>query len=157
MKLLIIGPVASGKTYLARKLSKELNIKYFEIDSIVHDDFNKIKRKVEEQDVIINKIDNENEEWILEGTLRKNLYYLLDLADKIIYLDVPIKIRKRRILFRFIKQKLNIEKCNYKPTVEMLKLMYKWTDDFENQREEFEKILIKYNNKIIKENELCRR
>ncbi len=157
MKLLIIGPVASGKTYLARKLSKELNIKYFEIDSIVHDDLNKVKRTVEEQNVIINKIDNENEEWILEGTLRKNLNYLLDLADKIIYLEVPVKIRKRRILFRFIKQKLNIEKCNYKPTMEMLKLMYKWTNDFENKREEFEKILLKYNNKIIKENELCRR
>lgn len=157
MKLLIIGPVASGKTYLARKLSKELNIKYFEIDSIVHDDLNKVKRTVEEQNVIINKIDNENEEWILEGILRKNLNYLLDLADKIIYLEVPVKIRKRRILFRFIKQKLNIEKCNYKPTMEMLKLMYKWTNDFENKREEFEKILLKYNNKIIKENELCRR
>ena len=50
--------------------------------------------------MMINKIDNENEEWILEGTLRKNLNYLLDLADKIIYLEVPVKIRKRRILFR---------------------------------------------------------
>ena len=36
MKILIIGIVASGKTTLAKQLSKKLNIQYYEIDSIVH-------------------------------------------------------------------------------------------------------------------------
>ena len=44
MKVLIIGIVASGKTTLARRLSKETNIKNYEIDLIVHDDKNKRKR-----------------------------------------------------------------------------------------------------------------
>ena len=44
MKVLIIGIVASGKTTLARRLSKETNIKNYEIDLIVHDDKNKRKK-----------------------------------------------------------------------------------------------------------------
>lgn len=43
MKILIIGIVASGKTTLAEKLSNKLKIKYYEIDSIVHDDKNNLK------------------------------------------------------------------------------------------------------------------
>lgn len=90
MKILIIGIVASGKTTLAKNLSKQTHINYYEIDSIVHDDINKIKRTEEEQNKIIQRIDN-NKNWIMEGTLRKNLYYLLELADKIIYLDILLK------------------------------------------------------------------
>ena len=148
MKLLIVGIVASGKTTLARRLSKEYNIKHYEIDSIVHDDINNIKRNNEEQQKIINKI-NENENWIIEGTLRKNLYNLLDIADKIIYLNISINIRKRKILFRFIKQKLGIEKCTYKSDLKMLKSMYKCTNDYEENRYEFEKKLKKYQDKLI--------
>ena len=150
MKILIIGSVASGKTSLARKLENKLKVKYFEIDSIVHDDIKKIKRTNEEQKEIIDRINNENTDWIIEGTLRKNLNYLLDYADKIIYLNIDVKIRKRRIIKRFIKQKLRLEKCNYKPDLEMLMLMYKWTNDFEENKIEFENSLEKYSDKLIK-------
>lgn len=149
MKILIIGIVASGKTTLAKRLSKENKINYYEIDSIVHDDIKNKKRTDEEQKKIINKI-NEQANWIIEGTLRKNLYYLLNMADKIIYLDIPLHIRKRRILFRYIKQKLKIEQCNYKPNIKMLKKMYKWTKEFEDTQNDFEKELLVYNKKAIK-------
>jgi len=150
MKLLIIGIVASGKTTLAKRLSNKLNIKHYEIDSIVHDDQNKFKRNNNEQQQIISQI-NKNKDWIIEGTLRKNLNYLLDKADNVIYLDTPLRTRKIRIFTRFIKQKLGIEKCNYKPTLKMLKQMYKWTKDYEKSREEREKLLNKYEHKIIRE------
>ena len=148
MKILIIGIVASGKTTLAKKLSKKFNIQYYEIDSIVHDDINNTKRTFGEQSKIIDEI-NKKTDWIIEGTLRKNLYYLLELSDKIIYLDIPLEIRKRRIFTRFLKQKLGIEKCNYKPTLRMLKLMYKWTKDYEKERVDFEKHLEQYSKKLI--------
>lgn len=149
MKILIIGIVASGKTTLAKQLSEKLNTQYYEIDSIVHNDLNNTKRTDKEQKQIIGNIDK-NKDWIIEGTLRKNLYYLLDLADKVIYLDIPLHIRKKRILTRFMRQKLGLEECNYKPTLKMLKLMYKWTKDYENKREDFEKHLNNYSNKLIK-------
>lgn len=148
MKILILGIVASGKTTLARRLSKESGISYYEIDSIVHDDENHRKRNVEEQREIIEKI-NDQEHWILEGTLRKNLYFLFDYADQILYINLPLKIRKKRIFLRFLKQKLHIEKCNYKPSIKMLKQMYQWTKEFETKREKLERELSQYSSKLI--------
>ena len=150
MKILIVGIVASGKTTMAKRLSKLLNIKHYEIDSIVHDDINNAKRSESEQKKIFNKIDK-NDSWIIEGTLRKHLFYLCDMADVIIYMDIPVGVRKVRILTRFIKQKLGIEKCNYKVNLEMLRLMYKWTNDFEISKSEFEENLFKYQDKVVVE------
>lgn len=144
MKILIIG---TGKTTLAKKLSKQYNIKYYEIDSIVHDDNNKIKRTSKQQDEIIEKINN-NVNWIIEGVLRKNLYYLLELADKIIYLDISKKVRNRRILIRYIKQKLGLEQANYVPSLNMLKNMYKWSEKYDKNKHEIMQILDKYKDKI---------
>lgn len=122
MKILIIGSVASGKTTFTKDLSKETNINYYEIDSIVHDDINSKKRTPKEQKIII---------------------------DKIIYLDIPLNTRKKRIITRFIKQKLKLEKSNYKPDFKILKDMFKWTNDFEENKNTFENRLNKYKNKVI--------
>ncbi|MBQ2909842.1 MAG: AAA family ATPase [Bacilli bacterium] len=148
MKILIVGIVASGKTTLARKLSKLLDIKHYEIDSVVHDDINNVKRSEAEQKKIFKKIDK-NSNWIIEGTLRKHLFYLCGMADKIIYLDIPVKVRKKRIFTRFVRQLFGIEKCNYTVNLKMLKLMYKWTNDFEKEKNSFEEKLFKYKDKII--------
>lgn len=148
MKILIIGIVASGKTTLAKRLSKESKIQHYEIDLIVYDIINNKKRTNQEQQNIIKNI-IKNNCWIIEGTLRKNLYNLLNIADKVIYLDIPLNIRKKRIISRFLKQKIGIEKCNYKPTIKMLKNMYRWTNEFENNRKYLEMELLKYKNKLI--------
>ena len=147
MKILIVGTVGTGKTTLARKLSKEYNIKYYEIDSIVHDDVNKKKRTPQQQNEIISNI-NKEDGWIIEGVLRENLEYLLETAEKIIYLDIPKNIRNKRILTRYIKQKIGIEKSNYKPSLKMLKMMYKWSNEFEKNKDEFENKLNKYEDKL---------
>lgn len=148
MKYLIIGNVASGKTTLSREMSGKLNIKYYEIDSIVHDDKNKIKRTHNEQVEIIKKI-NEDTDWIMEGTLRKNLYFLLDMADCIIYLDISKYRIKLNILNRYIKQKMKMEKCNYEPNLKMLNNMFKWYKQFEKDKEKFNSKLANYHKKII--------
>ena len=149
-KIYILGSVASGKTTFAKKISAQTNIKHHELDSIVFDDrreSNK-KRSIEEQEEIIKKIDQEDS-WIIEGTYRKSCHLVLDLADCIIMLDPPIILRKTRILIRFIKQKLHIEKCNYQVDYSMLKAMYKWTKDFEKKREDLIKMLKNYDEKLI--------
>ena len=148
MKILIVGIVASGKTTLAKKLSKLLGIKHYEIDSVVHDDVNNVKRSEKEQKKIFNDI-NREVNWLIEGTLRKHLFYLCNMADKIIYLDIPLNIRKRRIFTRFIKQLFGTEQSNYEVNLKMLKMMYKWTDDFEKNRSDFERQLFTYSDKII--------
>lgn len=152
MKIYIVGIVASGKTTLAKGLSEKIKIPRFELDSIIHDDENNgQKRSLEEQLQIIHEI-NKKEDWIIEGTHRKNLDELFILADKIIYLDIPLYKRRLRILKRYIKQKIGLEKCSYNSNIEMLKMMYKWTNNFEKNKLEFEGKLSKYKNKIIRSN-----
>ncbi|MEG0320304.1 MAG: AAA family ATPase, partial [Niameybacter sp.] len=90
MKIYIVGIVASGKTTLARRLSQALNIPFYELDCIVYGkkEGERYKRTPQKQQAIIQKIDQKGE-WIIEGTYRKNCHYLLDLADKIVFLDTP--------------------------------------------------------------------
>ena len=148
MKILIIGTVGTGKTTLAKKLSKQYNIEYYEIDSIVHDDDNGgIKRTFKQQDEIIKEI-NKNNKWIIEGVLRENLFYLLDLSDKIILLDVNRRKRNIRILIRYIKQKLKLEQVNYTPSLKMLKSMYKWSEKYDKNKKELMEMLDKYKDKV---------
>lgn len=149
-KIYIVGIVASGKTTLSRQMSKRLNIPYYELDSIVwhKTEQGRCKRTPEEQAEIIREIDYDGD-WIFEGTYRESYHQLFDMADKIIFLDTPLWKRIIRILLRFMKQQLQIEKCNYKSDINMLKMMYKWTRDFENNRAKFERMLSQYEYKLI--------
>lgn len=72
------------------------------------------------------------------------------MADTVIFLDPPILMREFRILKRFIKQQLRIEKCHYKSDFKMLKLMYKWTIEFEKDQKNFEVMLQQYQGKVLK-------
>ena len=134
MKLLITGPVASGKTTLSKILSDYYEIERFEIDEIVHDiNNNDKKRSLKEQTKMINKINKDNKSYIIEGVLRKDLDFILNLVDQIIFLDIDKKTISKRIKRRYIKQKLKIEKSSYKPTKDMLNNMYKWNNNFDEK------------------------
>lgn len=148
---MIFGIVASGKTTLARKLSSEYNIPYYEGDCIAWG-FpweERYKRSDTEQKSIIINIDKKGD-WIIEGTYRESQKCLFDMADTIIFLDTPLRIRQYRIVSRFIKQKLGIEKCNYKPTFQMFRAMFKWTYDFERNKNKYEDMLLSYKHKLIR-------
>lgn len=54
-RIYIIGSVASGKTTLARTLSKKLNIKAYELDNVVYNDKN-IKRSNKERDKLFSPL-----------------------------------------------------------------------------------------------------
>jgi len=151
LKLLILGIVASGKTTLARRLSLRYNIPYYEGDCIAwgFPGDERYKRSDAEQRNIIFDIDRKGE-WIIEGTFRESQKCLFDKAENIIFLDTPLQTRKCRIIMRFIKQKLGVEKCNYKPTFEMFRLMFKWTDDFEKNKNKYDDMLLLYKNKLIR-------
>ena len=79
---------------------------------------------------------------------------MLDLSDKIIYLNTNYNIRKIRIIKRYIKQKLKLEKISYKSNLKLLIQMYKWNKEFETNKDEFEHQLTKYNDKLINKKEL---
>jgi adenylate kinase family enzyme len=150
-KVLIIGIVASGKTTLAKRLSRTIKIPWYEFDDIVHHQTKtgRYKRTVDEQIEVIKDIDN-NGVWIFEGTDRPSYHCLFEMADTIIFLDTPLWKRKVRILTRFLKQNLGIEKCSYKPNMDMLKMMFRWTREFERNRDNLESRLWLYKEKVIR-------
>lgn len=149
-KIFIIGIVASGKTTLAKQLSKQLNIPWYELDSVVHHRTanGRNKRTSEEQQEAIREIDRSGD-WIFEGVERASYRCLYEMADTIIVLDPPLWKRRYRILTRYVKQQLGIEKCHYKSDWKMLRMMYRWTREFEHSRDEFEVRLEPYQGKIV--------
>ena len=150
MKIFIFGILASGKTTLAKSLSQQYNIPSYEGDCIAWNESNgrRYKRSNIEQKEVIDKINSEGE-WIIEGTYRESQRCLFDMAEKIIFLDTSLWIRKIRIVTRFIKQQVGIENCHYKSDLKMLKLMFKWTKDFEQDRNKYEEMLDSYRNKLV--------
>jgi len=147
-KILIVGCVGSGKSTYAKKISKKLKIPVYGIDEIVHDDELGVRRSLEEQKEIIDKI-NTNDKWIIEGALRKELYFLLEMADLIIMIDIDREIVEHRVITRYIKQQLGIEKIDYIVDNDFLEMMLGYVDKYYETREDIFKILNKYKDKLI--------
>lgn len=151
-KIYIVGPVGSGKSTLARRLSKEYGFVCCELDSIVYEPdlsspTGNRKRLVEERDSMLNSI-LLNKRWIVEDAGRAYFEAALQKAESIIQLEPPMLVRKWRILFRWIKQKLRMEKCGYIPNIKMLKAMYGWTYNYEIGTDGVKERLIPYKSKI---------
>lgn len=86
MKILIIGDWKIGKFTLGDKISEIFGINVFNIKDILYDK-NNSKRELEEQVRLLNKINIENKEWIVEGTISSELYFLLNLATDVVMID----------------------------------------------------------------------
>lgn len=146
-KIYILGPVGSGKTTLAKRLSKELSIPFYELDNVVweYHPGGDIRRSPEEIDKLFKDILNKDD-WIIENVGKEYFDKGFDEADTIIYLNIPKFILYKRVLIRWIKQKLGIEKSCYKADIKMLIKMFKWT---KNESKEDKLIKLKqYKNKL---------
>ncbi|WP_335871894.1 DNA topology modulation protein FlaR [Bacillus sp. 2205SS5-2] len=151
-KIHIIGSVGSGKTTLAKTLASTLGTPYYELDNMVWKRSKiggDIRNTERERDQQLNEI-VATDEWIVEGAHHDWVKPSLDRADRIIFLNVHVTIRVFRIIKRFVKQILRLEKANYHPSFQMLVKMFKWTIDFEKERKkEVEKLIYQYEDKVI--------
>ena len=140
-KIYIIGPVGSGKTTLAKKMSQKYNIKMYELDKIVWDDENgNIKRSDSEISSMFNNI-IKNESWIIEDVGRSKFIDGILSADIVYYISLSKFTIYKRCISRWIKQKLGVEKYNYKPTLKGLIQMVKWArQDLKNKDKKIEYI-----------------
>lgn len=133
MKIRIIGSVASGKTTLARKLSAKLNIPYYELDNVVwkRHETGDIRRTYEEMKDYLDEI-VQAEGWIIEGVHGEEwVASTFTKADEIIFLDPSYSARRFRIIKRFVRQKLRLEKAHYQSTFKIFLKMFKWNRHFE--------------------------
>lgn len=151
MKIHIIGGSGTGKSYLANVLSKKYNVPHFDLDNLQWDNTANtygVKMPVDRRNKLLKEI-LEKENWIIEGVYYKWCLKCFDDADIIYILEVPKKIYRFRIIKRFIKRKLGIEKGK-KESLKSLKALLKWTDKFQNVNiEEIKNLLKKYNSKVV--------
>lgn len=151
-KIHIIGSVGSGKTTFAKKLSIQTGIQHYELDNMVWERVEgsrDIRRNVEERDGQLYNI-VKFDKWIIEGVHHIWVKGSLDQADLILFLDIPYGKRNYRIIKRFIRQIVGVEKANYTPTFKMFINMFKWNAYFENKsKPEILKLLDHYGDKVV--------
>ncbi|SBV91298.1 conserved hypothetical protein [uncultured Eubacteriales bacterium] len=139
MKIHIIGGSGTGKTFLANLLSAKYNVPHYDLDDLFWDNSANqygVKMLIEKRNEMLGKI-LQNEDWIIEGVYYSWLTDSFEKADTIIVLDIPKRVYKYRIIRRFIKRKIGIERGK-KETIKSLKNLLEWTNKF--QRENFPQI-----------------
>ena len=131
MKIDIIGSVASGKTTLAKNISLKYHVPYFEKDNIVWQRTSNgdIKRSPYERDSLFKQI-IASDNWIVEGSLRKNLKESFDCCEYIIVLNERTLVRLVRVFKRWVSQRRGKENYNSKPTWKFLVYNIKWVFEF---------------------------
>ncbi|WP_274309907.1 DNA topology modulation protein FlaR [Solibacillus daqui] len=132
-KIHIFGSVGSGKTTMAKNLSKVTGIPCYEIDNAVwiRNPSVDIRRTDQEIERNLQSIVQTNS-WIIEGVHTKDwVNQSWQHADIIVFLNTSYFTRTLRIIKRFIKQKLGFEKANYQPTFRLFLNMFKWNKQFE--------------------------
>ena len=106
MRLLITANSGAGKSFLAKRLSKDLDIPMYSIDDIIFrvENGEWIKRSDEEVEKGVSKL-KKKRNYIVEGTRGAILEELAKNATHLIYLNPPWEICKKSILKRESKTK----------------------------------------------------
>lgn len=130
MKIYIIGPTGAGKSTLANILSKKMNIRNYELDLLVYDDeHDHVKRSDKEIEKLFNKI-LKNDSWIIEDVGRSKFSRGRGESDKIYYLKLSKLEVYKRVILRWIKQRMGKLSYNYPPTLYALIDMIKVTNSY---------------------------
>lgn len=101
-RIAIIGPPGTGKSTLARELSRVLNIKIYHLDRIFWE--RGWKAKPHDTRIDILQMLASKKQWIIEGFYLKSSEPRLEAADTIIFLDMPPLLCLYRLLERHHKQ-----------------------------------------------------
>ncbi|MAG02451.1 hypothetical protein CMI42_03875 [Candidatus Pacearchaeota archaeon] len=101
-KIYILGPQGSGKTLLAKKISKRLRIPSFSLDDIYYKKKYTVKRSEDEKKKMLSKILGRRKKWIIEGVATSFVSDAVKQADLVIWLDVDHRLLSYRVIKRQI-------------------------------------------------------
>lgn len=147
----IIGSTGSGKTYLAERISKKNRLSLYELDTVMWSSSKEFsgKNPPEVRDKLLNQIISQ-ERWIVEGVYYKWLASSFERAEIIIFLDTDLFKRDIRIVLRFMKQRLGIERSIYKQTFRGLLKMIAWNHKFDRiNKKKIVEFLEPYKSKVM--------
>ena len=150
MKIHIVGGPGSGKSFLAKKLSRELGIPHYDLDDIqwVNEGGYGTKRDITERDALLRQI-LQKDQWIIEGVYYAWCGRCFEDADRIYLLTVPRRVYRYRILRRFLRRKLGLEPGK-KETLSSLSALLKWADKYQRVNlAEIRKLLEAYPEKVM--------
>ena len=151
MKIRIIGCSGSGKTYLAKRLSDKYSIPNFDLDDIQWDNSQNsygVKMPIEKRGQMLNDI-LQHSDWIIDGVYYAWVQKSFEDADVIYVLDMPKWLYRFRIIKRFIRRRVGLEKGK-KETLKSVYNLLKWTDTFQNTNmKEIVRILETYKEKVV--------
>ena len=112
MRVSIIGQPGSGKSTLASKISEKFNIPHFQLDRFWFESGgNKLKKgdtdgvekvRAYMKEKVVNFID-EHDSWVSDGTYPRVQSIIVEHADYIIFLDIPLYRRLFNYLYRIFK------------------------------------------------------
>lgn len=136
MKLFIFGGPGSGKTTMAKKISSEFNLPFFELDKLLYKKVNNVNQKTEEKErlKLIKKFIYQKE-WITEGVYSQDwLDLILKEADIVAVLIVPKIIRNWRTTKRTVKRMIGLEKSAHSANLKLIFEFFKFNNEFEKER-----------------------
>ncbi|MPM99171.1 hypothetical protein SDC9_146362 [bioreactor metagenome] len=153
MKIYIVGSVGSGKSTLARRASEKMNVPCFHLDEVVHvpdatASWGNRKRPVEERDALFREM-LASSDYIMEDAGRECFLEGMRLADAVVLLDPTPLVRRKRILFRWVRQNLGLEKCIYRPRFVVLKSMFGWARNYEAGKDGMKARLAPFSDKLV--------
>lgn len=126
-KVFIIGGPGSGKTTLGVKLAAATSTVLFDLDSVAYENGAGAERSPEAREASIQEILRQ-QSWIAEGWYTGWTANLADAADVIIWLDVPWRTARWRIISRHAKA--SFRRTNPHPGLRKLVRFIKSSKDF---------------------------
>ena len=103
-RIYIIGNSASGKSRLAKRLSRILKIKSYDLDDFYWKRKFTKKRDIKEIQKKVTEIATK-EKWIIEGVYSSCIKCSIDRADLIIWLDYTFPVILLRLLMRQLRDR----------------------------------------------------
>ena len=133
-RIRIIGGCGSGKSYTARELSRIYGIPCYETDNFVWDrSRDNTRNSPEVRDARFAETVAE-ESWIIEGVHHKWGTESFREADLIVVIQPNPYVQDGRVIRRFIKTRLGLERANYKQSFRNLYMMlYEWNRGFRKE------------------------
>lgn len=134
IKIRIIGACGSGKSYIAKELSKKYGVDCYETDNLVWDrSAENLRYSVEARDAQLQEILNKTS-WILEGAHYKWGYESFEKADLIVILSPNKVLRDCRVITRFMKTRMGWEQANYKQSFKnLLEMIRVWNRGYDKE------------------------